>query len=83
MWGGGGEDKAYDEEKIEAALKKMVAQERESQLDDRKRSYHSMMANSVDVSPEEMEAYRIMKSRTDDPMKAIEKGKATVGYEYV
>lgn len=61
----------------------MEAQDKEAESDDRKRSYHSMNAGSVDVTPEEMEAYRIRKARTDDPMKAIEKGKATVGYEYV
>ncbi|GMH33989.1 hypothetical protein BSKO_01823 [Bryopsis sp. KO-2023] len=83
VWGGGDTEASLDRSKVEAALKKMEADERNAESDERKRSYHSISANKCDVTKEEMEAYRIKKARTDDPMAAIEKGKATKGYEYV
>jgi hypothetical protein len=41
-----------------------------SEKDDRKRKYHSLNAE-VDVTEEDMEAYRIQKDRSLDPMAKI------------
>ena len=79
------ENPELDPEKLRAALDKEGAKSEKS--DDRKRSYHSLGASNVGVTPEEMEAYRIKKARRDDPLMAIEKGKAkakgTDGYDLV
>jgi len=55
-----------DPQKVQEALKK-VEKETSKNEDDRKRKYHSVNAQ-VDVTEEEMEAYRMKKDRTDDPM---------------
>ena len=36
--------------------------------EEKKRGYHSLSANKADVTPEEMEAYRMKRIRADDPM---------------
>mmetsp|Transcript_8584 Transcript_8584/g.24666 ORF Transcript_8584/g.24666 Transcript_8584/m.24666 type:complete len:547 (-) Transcript_8584:75-1715(-) len=81
VWGEASMDGDLDQEKLQAALKKQEAER--SELDDRKRGYNSLKANDTEVTPEEMEAYRMKKSRgTDDPM---DKGGATGtdGYDLV
>lgn len=61
-------DVELDEEKLKAALKKQrAAQAAKAELDDRKRKYNSL-AGGEEVTPEEMEAYRMTRSRADDPM---------------
>lgn len=61
-------DMELDEEKLKAALKKQrAAQAAKAELDDRKRKYNSL-AGGEEVTPEEMEAYRMTRSRADDPM---------------
>src|SRR5690349_14553037 len=59
-----------DQDKLKEALKREEAFQKkarkEAALDDRKRSYNSM--SNVDVSAEDMEAYRLKKARGDDPM---------------
>ena len=60
-----GED--LDESKVQAALEKMKKKEESS---DRKRKYNSVHAD-VDVTEEDMEAYRLQKERSDDPMAKI------------
>lgn len=55
--------------------------------DDRKRGYNSLAGQAeAEVTPEEMEAYRLKKARGDDPLAFInkEKGdKGADGYDYV
>ena len=58
-----------DEGKLKEALKKME-KEKSKPLDERKRKYNSMNAE-VDVTAEEMEAYRLQKDRGSDPMANI------------
>ncbi|BDA42492.1 Pre-mRNA-splicing factor SLU7 [Coccomyxa sp. Obi] len=61
-------DVELDEEKLKAALKRQrAAQAAAAELDDRKRKYNSF-AGGEEVTPEEMEAYRMTRARADDPM---------------
>ncbi|ACI65401.1 predicted protein, partial [Phaeodactylum tricornutum CCAP 1055/1] len=53
-----------DEAKLKEALSKEVPKEI---VDDRKRKYHSMNAE-VEMTEEDMEAYRLLKDRKSDPM---------------
>ena len=57
---------SYDKDKLQAALEK-VDKSRAEATDDRKRKYNSVSAE-VDVTEEEMEAYRLRKDRGSDPM---------------
>jgi len=74
IYGDGGGMSEYDEEKVKEALaraedwRKEAA--KEAELDDRKRGYNSM--RSIDVQPEDMEAYRLTKLKRDDPMAMID-----------
>lgn len=56
-----------DKEKVQAALKSFDRQGADDSRDERKRKYNSMNAE-VDVTEEEMEAYRLRKDRGADPM---------------
>lgn len=56
-----------DREKLQAALQKEEELNKTHTADERKRSYNSLKSSN-DVTEEEMEAYRLKKSRTDDPM---------------
>lgn len=86
------EELELDEEKLREAIKKAEAAERaaeEAPTDDRKRRYNSLK-DDIEVSAEDMEAYRIKKSRGDDPLAAIEAAKAAQkgaggqgGYDFV
>lgn len=62
-----------DDDKIKLALKRAeeqkVAAMNLAEQEERKRSYNSMQ--SVDVTPEDMEAYRLTKVKRDDPMAAL------------
>eukprot|EP00798_Chlamydomonas_sp_ICE-L_P017842 gene17842-24226_t len=79
-----------DNKKVEEALKKLDAAEKEArESGDEKRKFNSLDAVSEMVTPEEMEAYRIKKSRHNDPMAKAEAGdtEASMGtekkYEYL
>lgn len=57
-----------DEDKLRAAMKKQKAFESGAiETDDRKRKFNSLAGNE-EVTPEEMEAYRMSRHRADDPM---------------
>jgi len=62
-----------DAEKVKEALKKQTNSNstNNESIDDRKRKYNSIDDN-VDVTKEEMEAYRLKKGRADDPMLKID-----------
>ena len=59
-----------DRAKVREELRK--AAEREEgpggEIDGRKRKYNSATGGDVDVTEEEMEAFRLRKERSDDPM---------------
>ena len=89
-WGCEGDQAVQvDREKLEAAMRLAVEAEREGvELDERKRTFNSMRAGDNEVTPEEMEAYRMKKSRGlgEDPMAAAgaDGGSSGAGgYEYV
>ena len=61
-----------DQEKLKKALEKEEAFQKaakEDPEDDRKRKYNSFV--STEVTAEEMEAYRMKKNRSEDPMAKI------------
>jgi Pre-mRNA splicing Prp18-interacting factor. len=60
----------FDKQKIKEAILK-EEKRGEKALDDRKRKYNSTNAD-VDVTEEEMEAYRLRKERRDDPMSNLD-----------
>lgn len=64
-----------DDSKLASALEKekKFQQEGGEERDDRKRKYNSMV--SSDVTAEEMEAYRMMKNKAEDPMANISSDK--------
>lgn len=67
-----------DQQKVLEALRRQEEREREgSDRDDRKRGYNSLNgdAQAAEVTPEEMEAYRLKKSRGLDPLDFINKKK--------
>lgn len=83
-WGGGpAEGIDLDDAKLAAALKKQSeADAAKIETDERKRKFNSLGdGNDGNVSLEEMEAYRLKKSRGgDDPLAAL-KGTGTDGYD--
>jgi pre-mRNA-processing factor SLU7 len=88
VWGEAGEGVELDADKVAAALRQAEERERGGvERDERKRGYNSLAGQEVEVTPEEMEAYRIKKSRGDDPLAFIDKEKAKAGgeggYDYV
>ncbi len=57
-----------DEAKLREAMKKQKAFDHGAiETDDRKRKFNSLAGNE-EVTPEEMEAYRMSRHRADDPM---------------
>ena len=76
LYGNANIDTKYDETKLKEALKKQQLQEIEGKnnenesnnnnKNDKKRSYNS--TKDVNVTAEDMEAYRMSKSRREDPM---------------
>ena len=75
-----GEDVELDEEKVKAALKKL--DDKQVETDERKRKYNSLQDNGETPTEEEMEAYRLKKSRDADPMAQIAALKAAAGTNY-
>lgn len=59
----------FDKDKLKEAILK-EEKRGEKVLDDRKRKYNSTNAN-VDITEEEMEAYRLRKERREDPMSKL------------
>jgi pre-mRNA-processing factor SLU7 len=56
-----------DEKKLKKAIKKAAKEKkRQAEQDDKKRKYNSM--GNYEVKAEEMEAYKLLKARGDDPM---------------
>lgn len=68
LYGEADRNAQVDENKVKQALEKMKDEKIPS--DDRKRKYNSMNVE-IDVTEEEMEAYRLRKERGDDPMAKV------------
>ena len=66
LYGEANQEAELDASKVNAALKRANEQE-DTIVDDRKRKYHSMEAE-VEISEEDMEAYRLRKEHRSDPM---------------
>ena len=69
LYGEADQKAKVDHSKVKKAMEAMDKAERES-VDDRKRKYNSL-GTEVDVTEEEMEAYRLRKERSADPMAKI------------
>lgn len=83
-WGTDAPERELDPKKVDEAMRKLEERERAAAEGDKsKRKYHSMDAASGEhVTEEEMEAYRLRKSRGEDPMAAAAKaGGAIDGYD--
>jgi hypothetical protein len=73
------EDLQLDQKKLRAAIKRQEALLAGEVADDRKRGFNSLGADKLEVTEEDMEAYRLKKARADDPMAAP--GSGTRGYD--
>lgn len=73
IWGSEvSEDVQLDKDKLQAAIKRAAEQEREdAEKDERKRRYNSM-SHDTEVTNEDMEAYRMVRSRAEDPLNDIQ-----------
>ena len=69
VWGSEqADDVELDEAKLKEAMKRQKAFNKGAiEMDDRKRKFNSLAGNE-EVTPEEMEAYRMSRNRADDPM---------------
>lgn len=78
------QDAIIDQAKVKAAMKRQEEEEAAGlEQDERKRKYNSL-SSGAGVTDEEMEAYRLRKARTDDPMAQHAAGStAQNGYDYV
>mmetsp|Transcript_2999 Transcript_2999/g.5896 ORF Transcript_2999/g.5896 Transcript_2999/m.5896 type:complete len:553 (+) Transcript_2999:206-1864(+) len=71
-----------DPKKLKEAIEKEeLRSTNEAQLDDRKREYN--VSHDIDVTEEEMEAYRLKKRRTEDPLMNVAGVSGTSGYDLV
>lgn len=71
LYGEADQSQSFDQEKLKAARERLEKKNHDSfQSDDRKRKYNSVDAE-VDVTAEDMEAFRMTKNRTDDPMSKL------------
>lgn len=65
-------ESACDPKKLDAALERHDKRKDEVLADDRKRGYNSVK-DSSGVTMEDMEAYRLKRSRADDPLEAMKR----------
>ena len=68
MYGEANQHADLDKAKVRAALRKAAEEDANNGGDDKKRKYNSLSADGIDVTEEEMEAFRLRKERSDDPM---------------
>eukprot|EP00882_Tetradesmus_deserticola_P016769 GHRQ01017929.1.p2 GENE.GHRQ01017929.1~~GHRQ01017929.1.p2 ORF type:complete len:183 (+),score=104.68 GHRQ01017929.1:196-744(+) len=83
VWGDSApaDDEELDPAKVKAALQKLEQQQREAEAaggDERKRKFNRVADDEGGVSAEEMEAFRLMKRRAEDPAAAFT---GTDGYD--
>ena len=79
LYGEADQHAEFDKEKLENALKK-VDKRRKEPSDDRKRKYNSLSAE-IDVTEEEMEAYRLRKENSSDPMAKLANSDEVLDYK--
>ncbi len=79
VWGSDVLKKDLDQDKLKeaiAAIKKSKQEKKPEEVqDERKRGYNSMQGAGVNMTEEEMEAYRMLRTRADDPLMAMKKTK--------
>lgn len=87
VWGTDvGEDVELDKQRLEEALRKLDERDQKQvEVDDRKRKYNSLQTDGEMPTEEEMEAYRMKKARDEDPMAKIIalKAAANTNYDFV
>jgi pre-mRNA-processing factor SLU7 len=70
LYGEANQKAEIDKEKVKAALEKFDSKQKDDTRGDKKRKYNSMNIEN-DVTEEELEAYRLRKERSADPMANI------------
>ena len=86
LWGTDAtEDLKLDEGKLNAALKRQKElEDEEPEANERKRRYNSISSSGEGLTEEEMEAYRLIKARAEDPMAKAKQGVSAGGdYAFV
>lgn len=76
------EDLELDQDRLAAAVRAQEAADAApAESDERKRGYTSV-SGGAEITPEEMEAYRLKKARGEDPLAGLG-GAGTSGYDLV
>jgi len=72
-----------DNERLAAALEKQRRHQASApEVDERKRKFNSLAANEEDVTEEDMEAFRMVKGRAEDPLQQFKRnGGGGGGYD--
>ena len=81
MYGEANMSADLDKAKVRAALRKAAEEDANNGGDDKKRKYNSISADGIDVTEEEMEAFRLRKERSDDPMAKLANGDELLEYK--
>ncbi|GFH13758.1 Slu7 domain-containing protein [Haematococcus lacustris] len=81
VWGSETAEVELDATKVKEAVQRLEKAEREAVDDEGKRKYNPADSANAAVTPEEMEAWRMKRSRADDPMQMLQKGGASNGYD--
>ena len=81
MYGEANMSADLDKAKVRAALRKAAEEDANNGGDDKKRKYNSISADGIDVTEEEMEAFRLRKERSDDPMAKLANSDGLLEYK--
>ena len=77
VWGSDALKKDLDADKLKDAIAAIKKSKKEKPMveeqDERKRGYNSMQGDAVDMSEEQMEAWRLERSRAADPLEAMKR----------
>ena len=75
VWGSEALKKDLDQDKLKEAIAALKKNKRkpEEDKDERKRGYNSMRGDNVDMTEEEMEAWRMERTRAADPLEAMKR----------
>ena len=81
MYGEANQHAHLDKAKVREALRKAVEEDAKNEGDERKRKYNSISSDGMDVTEEEMEAFRLRKGRADDPMAKLANSEELLEYK--
>jgi pre-mRNA-processing factor SLU7 len=81
MYGEANQHANLDKAKVRSALRKAAEQDESNEEDVRKRKYNSISSDGMDVTEEEMEAFRLRRERSDDPMAKLANNDGLLEYK--